>query len=299
MRRLPVSPRKIFTLVSDIRGLMEAPRRVLVVGSDGAAVGSVSEALTAGASSESAAHLLGSVVLGNGSAAPRLNGSTGVMILVAGGDELASAEIKTHLGEAQRSGVPTVLVLTEAPGVELAFPAEAGAGPRRIVGAAPGGAVAAGALAEAVVDVTGDAAVAMSAKLPALRDEVCRQVVKKTARQNAVVGVLFFLPGSDMPVMTMNQARMVLKIAAAHGESISKERALELLGIVGAGFGLRGLARQALDLLPGPGWAIKGGVAYSGTRALGQAAQAYFNGSTRVTPSALEPLAAKARQLRG
>ncbi len=298
MRRLPVSPRKVISLVNELRGLTEAPRHVLVIGSDGDAVGSVGDTLAAGANAGGTAHLLSMVVLEEGVAPPRLNGSTGVVVMVAGGDELSSAGLKARLDEAHASGVPAVLVLTEAAGMELSFP-DAGAGPRRIVSAAPGGRVAPGVLAEAVVDATGDAAVAMSAGLPSLRDEVCRQLVKKTARQNAVVGVLFFLPGSDMPVMTMNEARMVLKIAAAHGESVNRERALELLGIIGAGFGLRGLARQALDLLPGPGWLVKGSIAYSGTRALGQAAQAYFNGGVRVTPAKLEPLAEKIRQLRG
>jgi uncharacterized protein (DUF697 family) len=47
---------------------------------------------------------------------------------------------------------------------------------------------------------------------------------------------------------------------------------------VGAGLGFRAVARQALTLVPGPGWAIKGGVAYAATLTLGQAAIAYFEG---------------------
>jgi uncharacterized protein (DUF697 family) len=31
-----------------------------------------------------------------------------------------------------------------------------------------------------------------------------------------------------------------------------------------------------LTVVPGPGWAIKGGIAYAGTLALGEAAVAYF-----------------------
>jgi len=84
--------------------------------------------------------------------------------------------------------------------------------------------------------------------------------------------------------ITLNQIRMVLRLAAAYGEEIDRERAVELLAVVGAGLGFRALARQALTLVPGPGWAVKGGVAYAATLTLGQAAIAYFEGGgqTRV-----------------
>jgi uncharacterized protein (DUF697 family) len=36
------------------------------------------------------------------------------------------------------------------------------------------------------------------------------------------------------------------------------------------------VARELLDFVPGPGWVLKGAVAYAGTRALGEAAIRYF-----------------------
>ena len=51
---------------------------------------------------------------------------------------------------------------------------------------------------------------------------------------------------------------------------------LELLGVVGAGFGLRAVARELLDVVPVAGWAVKGAIAYTGTRAVGEAAVRYF-----------------------
>jgi uncharacterized protein (DUF697 family) len=53
-----------------------------------------------------------------------------------------------------------------------------------------------------------------------------------------------------------------------------------LLGVVVAGFGFRAVARELLDLVPYAGWAIKGGVAYAGTRAVGEAAVRYFDART-------------------
>ena len=84
------------------------------------------------------------------------------------------------------------------------------------------------------------------------------------AAQNAVIGAVVIMPGADMPAMTTNQIRMVLKIAAAYGEELGLERAIEILSVVGTGFVLRALARQALDFVPGFGWALK---APSGSRA--------------------------------
>jgi uncharacterized protein (DUF697 family) len=61
-----------------------------------------------------------------------------------------------------------------------------------------------------------------------------------------------------------------------YGHNVDRRRAVELLGVLGTGFGLRTIAREALDFVPGPGWLLKGAVAYGGTRALGEAAIRYF-----------------------
>ena len=61
-----------------------------------------------------------------------------------------------------------------------------------------------------------------------------------------------------MPLLTLNQARLVLRIALAYGQTIDNQRALELLGVVGAGFGFRAVARELLDLVPVAGWAVEG-----------------------------------------
>jgi uncharacterized protein (DUF697 family) len=84
-------------------------------------------------------------------------------------------------------------------------------------------------------------------------------------------------------VLTLNQARLVLRIALAYGQEVDGARLPELLGVVGAGFGLRTVARELLDFVPVAGWAAKGAVAYAGTKALGEAARRYFEltGSVR------------------
>ena len=80
----------------------------------------------------------------------------------------------------------------------------------------------------------------------------------------------------DFPVLTLNQIRLVLRLGAAHGVEIDQQRLPEVLATVAAGFGFRAVARQLLGAIPVAGWAVKGGVAYGGTRALGEAAMRYF-----------------------
>src|SRR5918999_4350032 len=120
-----------------------------------------------------------------------------------------------------------------------------------------------------------DYLVALAKGYPPLRRAVSEEVTRNNARQNAVIGALP-IPGADMPLMTANQARMVLNIAAAYGEELSMERARELLGVLAAGFGLRALARQAVKLVPLGGWAAAGAIGYAGTIAMGRATVLYF-----------------------
>ncbi len=110
---------------------------------------------------------------------------------------------------------------------------------------------------------------------PLFRRAVCEEVIRKNARQNAVIGALP-IPGADMPVMTANQGRMVLSLAAIHGEELSIDRARELLGVVAAGFGLRALSRQVVKLIPFGGWAAAAAIGYAGTVAMGRATMLYF-----------------------
>lgn len=109
-----------------------------------------------------------------------------------------------------------------------------------------------------------------------MRRAVAVEHVKNTAMQNALVGAVMIIPGADMPIMTANQAKMVLQIAAAYGEQLGTERIRELLPVLGGGYALRTAARQVVTLVPGFGWAIKGGIGYTGTIAMGYAAIKYF-----------------------
>ena len=131
-------------------------------------------------------------------------------------------------------------------------------------------------IADALAARLGENGTALAARLPVLRPAVCRHLISQFSKKNALVAAAIFIPGVDMPVLTLNQIRLVLRIALAYGEEIDRQRAAELVGVVGAAFGFRAAARELLDLVPVAGWAVKGAVAYTGTKALGEAAVRYF-----------------------
>lgn len=110
-----------------------------------------------------------------------------------------------------------------------------------------------------------------------MRRAAAKEVVQRTAWQNAAIGALLFIPGADMPVLTLNQGKMLLQIAAAYGQPLDADRIKELGAVVAGGFLFRTFAREIVGLVPGLGWAIKGGIAYSGTLAMGAAAIKYFD----------------------
>jgi uncharacterized protein (DUF697 family) len=122
----------------------------------------------------------------------------------------------------------------------------------------------------------GEAGTGLAARVPVLREPLCRELIESFSRKNGILAVAIFVPGADFPVLTLNQIRLVLRLAAAHGVEVDQQRLPEVLATVAAGFGFRAVARQLLGAVPFAGWAVKGGVAYGGTRALGEAAMRYF-----------------------
>jgi uncharacterized protein (DUF697 family) len=119
----------------------------------------------------------------------------------------------------------------------------------------------------------GEQAAPLAGRVPLLRGAVCEQLVAACAWRNGVIGAFAFVPGADLPALALNQLRLVLRLEQAHGREIDlRERLPELAATLGAGLGLRALARELVDRLPVPEWAVQGAVAYAGTRALGDAA---------------------------
>jgi uncharacterized protein (DUF697 family) len=151
-------------------------------------------------------------------------------------------------------------------------------------------------LFEVCSEVAGEHVVALGRRYPVLREAAANRVISRTAAQNALVGLAFFIPGSDMPVMILNQVKMVLSIANLFGLQIDRERAVEVAGIVGMGFGLRALARHLARSMPGIGPLIKAAAGYSATMAMGRAAVCYFEQGAPASTSQVVALASTLRR---
>lgn len=131
-------------------------------------------------------------------------------------------------------------------------------------------------IARTIAARLGEYAAPLAGRVPLLRTAVSGQLVESFARKNGLVAAAVFIPGADLPVLALNEIRLVLRLAQAYGEESGAERLPELVATLGAGFGLRALVRKLLGSVTVAGWALKGAVAYGGTRALGEAARARF-----------------------
>lgn len=118
--------------------------------------------------------------------------------------------------------------------------------------------------------------IALAAAVPLFKEEVAQRIISQTANQNALIGAMVFIPGADMPILTANQVKMILRLSAVYNQELSAKRLYEVLAVVAGGFAFREAARQALSFIPVAGWAVKGAVAYAGTVALGRVAKKYF-----------------------
>jgi uncharacterized protein (DUF697 family) len=148
----------------------------------------------------------------------------------------------------------------------------------------------------ACAQLAGDRVVGLGRRYPVLRSAAAQRIIYRSAGQNALIGLVFILPGADMPAMTLNQLKMVLYLAGMYGDEIGVDRAIEIAGIIAIGFGFRGLARKIASLIPGFGWLYKGIVGYTATIAVGMAAMKYFELGAPASTSKAIALASSLRR---
>jgi uncharacterized protein (DUF697 family) len=267
LRRLPVKPIVVYNLVKEIRTAVEDFRPLLVAGASEPA-GKVAAALVADGDEQAVRNLSGGTPT-----AYDVEGAQVLLYVIEGDSATPEDERILRLADRHDVGIVCLLITATAdpPDVPYVLATD-------VIVVRPGQELPFERIVERIADRLGEKSYVLAAKIPVIRNAVCEEIVRGFARTNGILGAAIFIPGADLPVLTLNQIRMVLRLAAAYGEEIDRERALELLAVVGAGLGFRALARQALTLVPGPGWAVKGGVAYAATLTLGQAAIAYFEG---------------------
>jgi uncharacterized protein (DUF697 family) len=187
---------------------------------------------------------------------------------------LAGAPTKEDVEElkgAKRAKVPVVVVQTGTEDFDVPYVLATD-----VVKCRPGQGFPVEEIAAAVAARLGEAGTGLAARLPLVREALCQELIESFARKNGILAVAIFVPGADFPVLTLNQIRLVLRIGAAHGVDVDQQRLPEVLATILAGLGFRTIARQLLGAIPFAGWAVKGGIAYAGTRALGEAGHRYF-----------------------
>jgi uncharacterized protein (DUF697 family) len=213
------------------------------------------------------------LAVGGSSAAVRTSGrvqDAAALVRVLAGEP--TDDDARELRAANRARVPIVAVQTSAEaGLEVPYVLATD-----VIACPPGGGFPLDELADALASRLGESGTVLAARLPVLRDAVCDELIESFSRKNGILGVAIFVPGADFPVLALNQLRLVLRLASAHGVEVDQTRVPEVLATIGAGFGFRAVARQLLGAVPVAGWAIKGATAYAGTRALGEAARRYF-----------------------
>jgi len=238
------------------------------------AAGRDRQPLAIGGAAELARTLERDLTRGGDPAAVRIGAPAGAALYV----HIATGDDEAALKGARRARVPVVVVAfddQELPFVRATDVIQVGPGERLPVDE----------IVEAIAAKLGGDGAPLAARLPVLRGAVCKRIVASFARKNGLVGAAVFVPGADLPVLALNEVRMLLLLDQAYGLELDpRERLPEIAATLGAGFGLRAVARELLDLVPVAGWAVKGGVAYGGTRALGEAAVLRLERSTaRVT----------------
>jgi uncharacterized protein (DUF697 family) len=179
---------------------------------------------------------------------------------------VAAADVdKAVLKRARRARVPIVAVTGDDGDLPFVLATD-------VVRVRPGEGFPIAEIAKRVAARLGEDGAPLAARVPALRGAVADELIRAFARKNGIVAAAVFIPGADLPVLALNQIRMVLRLEQAYGLDVDpRERAPGTAATVAAGLGLRALARELLDLVPVAGWAVQGGVAYAGTRALGEA----------------------------
>jgi uncharacterized protein (DUF697 family) len=279
--RLPLSPTAVWSVLKELRVTDEDFRPLLLAGAPEHA-SAFRARVEEGADPRAVRDLSGRPPTGYD-----LEGAPVLVYFVAGATTSDEDEATFRL--ATRKGAGAVCVLVGAPEDEL--PSVPYVLDTDVLSVAAGQPLPFEPIAERIADKAGETSHLLAARIPLLRPAVVDGIVKRSSVQNGVLAVAIFVPGADFPVLTLNQIRMVLRIGAAYGEKLDRERAVEILTVVAAGLGMRTVARQIVGLVPGLGWAVKGGVAYTGTRALGAAAVAYFEaGGTKVPREAMQAI---------
>jgi hypothetical protein len=139
----------------------------------------------------------------------------------------------------------------------------------------------------AIVDGHQHTELAIARRFPRFRRAVADNLIHRVSRENALFSLVTALPNvipsvidlpwaigefaTDTAFLTMNQIRMALLLAAAHGQTVGyAEQKLQIGAIAAGAFGWRALARELAGKIPlGGGLIPKAAIAFAGTYVVG------------------------------
>ena len=278
---LPVAPTALRGMLNEI-AVSGRERRPLVVGGARELAGVLRRELGRGAQP-------GAV---SGGDAPE---GAAVLVYVLGGEP--RPEDEEALRRARRARVPIIGVVAGPATQDLSVPHVLATD---LVRVPAGEGFPLGAIARAIADRLGEDGAPLAASVPLLRRAVGVRLVETFALRNAIVGAAVFLARADLPLLALNEVRLVLRLSQAYGLGTdARERLPELAAVVAAGFGLRETSRGLIETLRVPRFAVQAAVAYAGTRVLGEAASLRLaragvpraDGSVRQRPVGVSPAA--------
>jgi len=144
-----------------------------------------------------------------------------------------------------------------------------------------------GSLVDLILSENQQLELALARTFPLFRSAVSKNIVQRVARENAFFALATALPNvipsllelpwtvgefaTDTAFISMNQIRMALNLAAAHGRPVGyAEQKGEIAAIAAGAFGWRALARELVGKIPlGGGLIPKAAVAFAGTYVVG------------------------------
>lgn len=150
-----------------------------------------------------------------------------------------------------------------------------------------------GTLARLILEENPKLELALARTFPVFRSPVSSRIIHSVSKENAMFSLVTALPNvipsiidlpwavgefaTDTAFLTMNQVRMALQLAAAHGRPVGyMEQKFELGTILAGAFGWRAIARELVGKIPmGGGLIPKAAVAFAGTYVVGLGLEKY------------------------
>src|SRR5439155_26539100 len=131
-----------------------------------------------------------------------------------------SPEDEAALARARRARVPIVALAGRD---ELAIPHVLATD---VVPIRPGQGFPLETIARLIAARLGEEGAPLAARVPLLRRAVCERLVASFAKRNGIIGASVFVPGVDLPVLAVNEIRLVLRLEQAHGLDVDPRERL-------------------------------------------------------------------------